>query len=527
MFLVPLHHQQYRMQVGHPFNFTQEIQDVPNTHKGRPNCLTANESHLSMASTPIPSRDEEEEEEHEEQESSSSKALLSFSTDTCHSYSSSSSSSSHKALIIITCIALALVCALAFLYLSSKNTASPSLLARPLIKLKRPVVVLVSSDGFRFGYQFKTPTPHISRLIANGTEAQEGLIPVFPSLTFPNHYSIVTGLYPAYHGIINNHFSDPLSGELFYMGSRDPKWWLGEPLWETVVKNGLNAATYFWPGSEVNKGPWTCPFHYCRNYNNSVSFEERVDAVLSYFDLPTPHIPDFITLYFEDPDHQGHKVGADHPAITQAVSRIDSMMGRLIQGLEDRGVFQDVTLIMVGDHGMVGTCDKKLIFLDDLAPWIDLPKDWVVTHTPVLAIRPPSGYDPSDVVAKMNQGLSSGNVENGNFLRVYLKEDLPSRLHYAASDRIAPIIGLVEEGFKVEQKRSKRQECGGSHGYDNAVFSMRTIFIGHGPQFARGRKIQSFENIEIYNLVTSILKITGAPNNGSASFADSVLLSAA
>ncbi|RYR19772.1 hypothetical protein Ahy_B03g064655 isoform I [Arachis hypogaea] len=127
----------------------------------------------------------------------------------------------------------------------------------------------------------------------------------------------------------------------------------------------------------------------------------------------------------------------------------------------------------------------------------------------------------------MNQGLSSGKVENGKYLKVYLKEDLPSRLHYSASDRIPPIIGLLEEGFKVKQKRSKNKECGGSHGYDNEFFSMRSIFIGHGPQFARGRKIPSFENVQIYNLVTFILNIKGAPNNGSASFAKDVLLSAA
>ncbi|KAL9330076.1 hypothetical protein ACSQ67_005079 [Phaseolus vulgaris] len=486
----------------------------------------------STKPTPLPTQDQDD------HDSPSSKALLSFSTDSSHSSSpsSSSSSSSSKALfitlIITTCIALSTSFAFAFLYFSSKpptssTTHTPSLLARPLSKLKRPVVLLVSSDGFRFGYQFKAPTPHISRLIANGTEAEAGLIPVFPSLTFPNHYSIATGLYPAYHGIINNHFTDPLSGEAFYMGSHDPKWWLGEPLWETVVNNGLKAATYFWPGSEVKKGLWTCPLNYCSQYNASVSFEERVDTVLGYFDLPSDQIPDFMTLYFEDPDHQGHKVGADDPEITEAVARIDSMMGRLIRGLEQRGVFEDVSVIMVGDHGMVGTCDKKLIFLDDLAPWIDVQKDWVVTHTPVLAIRPPSGHDASDVVAKMNEGLSSGKVDNGKFLKVYLKENLPSRLHYAASDRIAPIIGLIEEGFKVEQKRTKRQECGGSHGYDNAVFSMRTIFIGHGPQFARGKKIPSFENVEIYNLVTSILKIKGTANNGSALFAESVLLSAA
>ncbi|KAL5572490.1 hypothetical protein UlMin_022087 [Ulmus minor] len=470
----------------------------------------------------------------EEDRANPSTALLSFSTD---SSSSSIPDFRHKptttiifvSLILVCCVTFSAAVAFAFLFFSTPEkgidpiSASESV-ARSLSKLDHPVVLLISSDGFRFGYQFKTSTPNIHRLIANGTEADLGLIPVFPTLTFPNHYSIVTGLYPAYHGIINNRFFDPVSGEVFTMSSHEPKWWLGEPLWETVVKHGLKASTYFWPGSEVKKESWTCPKEFCQEYNGSVPFEERVDTVLSYFDLPSSEIPSFMTLYFEDPDHQGHQVGPDAPEITEAVGRIDSLIGKLIAGLEKRGVFDDVTVIMVGDHGMVGTCDKKLIFLEDLGPWIEIPKDWVQYYTPLLAIRPPDGVEPSDVVKKINEGLNSGKVDNGKNLKVYLKEELPSRLHYSDSDRIPPIIGLVGEGFKIEQKRTERKECGGAHGYDNAFFSMRTIFIGHGPQFARGRKIPSFENVQIYNLVTSILNIKGASNNGSLSFPNSVLL---
>ncbi|KAL7591871.1 hypothetical protein Lser_V15G32856 [Lactuca serriola] len=398
-------------------------------------------------------------------------------------------------------------------------------IARPLSKLTHPVVILISSDGFRFGYQFKTPTPNIHRLIKNGTEAETGLIPVYPTLTFPNHYSIATGLYPAYHGIINNQFIDPIAGDTFTFTSHEPKWWLGEPIWETIANQGLKAATYFWPGSEVKKGSWDCPVNFCAHYNESVPFEERVDTILHYFDLPNEEIPVFMTLYFEDPDHQGHHFGPDDPHVTKAVSNIDGLVGRLINGLEKRGVFEDVTIIMVGDHGMVATCDKKLIFLDDLASWIKIPKEWVQDYAPVLSIRPPSDQSPSEIVAKMNQGLRS--LKNDDKLKVYLKEDLPSRLHYWESDRIPPIIGLVDEGYNVEQKVSKSKECnkcGGLHGYDNAFFSMRSIFIGHGPRFARGRKVPSFENVQIYNLITSILNIHGASNNGSLSFAKSVLL---
>nr|KAJ0204332.1 hypothetical protein LSAT_V11C500259610 [Lactuca sativa] len=141
-------------------------------------------------------------------------------------------------------------------------------IARPLSKLTHPVVILISSNGFRFGYQFKTSTPNIHRLIKNGTEAETGFIPVYPTLTFPNHYSIAVGLYSAYHGIINNQFIDPIA----------------------------------------------------------VPFEERVDTILHYFDLPNEEIPVFMTLYFEDPDHQGHQFGPDDPHVTEVVSNIHGLI---------------------------------------------------------------------------------------------------------------------------------------------------------------------------------------------------------
>ncbi|XP_071729455.1 uncharacterized protein [Rutidosis leptorrhynchoides] len=461
-----------------------------------------------------------------------STSLLSFDTTSTTTTNTTTKPSTTTLLLIITLLTASAAVAFALLFFTAVATATNHhtssttalQISRPLTKLTRPTVILISSDGFRFGYQFKTQTPNIHKLINNGTEAQTGLIPVYPTLTFPNHYSIATGLYPAYHGIVNNKFIDPITHETFTMSSHEPKWWLGEPIWETISNHGLKAATYFWPGSEVKKGSWECPDKYCAPYNGSVPFEERVDTVLNYFDLNKNDIPVFMTLYFEDPDHQGHAVGPDDVEVTEAVGWIDGLIGRLINGLEKRGVFEDVTIILVGDHGMVGTCDQKLIFLDDLASWITIPEEWVQYYTPVLSIRPPLDQSASDIVKKMNQGLSSGKVKNGDKLKVYLKEDLPKRLHYWESDRIPPIIGLVEEGFTVEQKDLKSKECGGAHGYDNAFFSMRTIFIAHGPQFGRGIKVPSFENVQIYNLITSILNITGAANNGSLSFANTLLL---
>ncbi|CAF2069088.1 hypothetical protein Bca4012_087058 [Brassica carinata] len=409
----------------------------------------------------------------------------------------------------------------------SSNTWRP----HPSKKLTKPVVLLISSDGFRFGYQFKTETPNIDLLISRGTEAQTGLIPVFPSMTFPNHNSIATGLYPAYHGIIMNKFTDPVTGELFKR-NLDPKWWLGEPLWVTATNQGLKAATYFWPGADVHKGSWTCPKGFCKApYNVSVPLEERVDTILSYFDLPQSEIPDFMALYLEETDVQGHEYGPDDPRVTEAVTKIDKMIGRVIKGLKKRKVFSDVHVILLGDHGMVTNCDKKVIYIDDLADWIKIPADWIQDYSPVLVMNPRWGKDVknpgeknAEVVAKMNEALSSGKVENGEFLQVYLKEKLPERLHYSDSSRIPPIIGMVGEGLMVRQNRTNVQECYGDHGYDNMFFSMRSIFIGHGPRFRRGKKVPSFENVQIYNVVAEILGLRPAPNNGSSLFTRSLLM---
>ncbi|CAL9227349.1 unnamed protein product [Arabidopsis halleri] len=413
----------------------------------------------------------------------------------------------------------------------SDSTLSNARRPQPSKKLNKPVVLLISCDGFRFGYQFKTETPNIDLLISRGTEAKTGLIPVFPTMTFPNHYSIATGLYPASHGIIMNKFTDPVSGELFNR-NLNPKWWLGEPLWVTAVNQGLKAATYFWPGADVHKGSWNCPKGFCKApYNVSVPLEERVDTILNYFDLPESEIPDFMALYFDEPDIQGHEYGPDDPRVTQAVSKVDNMIGRIIRGLKKRKVFSDVHVILLGDHGMVTNCDKKVIYIDDLADWIKIPADWIQDYSPVLAMNPRWGKDVknpgeknAELVAKMNEALSSGKVANGEFLQVYLKENLPQRLHYSDSSRIPPIIGMVGEGLMVKQNRTYVQECSGTHGYDNMFFSMRSIFVGYGPRFRSGRKVPSFENVQVYNAVAEILGLRPAPNNGSSLFTRSLLL---
>ncbi|KAH7446374.1 hypothetical protein KP509_01G053000 [Ceratopteris richardii] len=366
--------------------------------------------------------------------------------------------------------------------------------------------------------------PNLERLRSSGCECIPGMSPVYPTLTFPNHYSIATGLYPAWHGIIANKFRDPKNGEKFKPGVIDPKWWLGEPIWETVVKNGLVAATVFWPGSDVSKGAWNCSLPLCYSYNSSMPYEERIDAVLKFFDLPDEDMPSFISLYLEEPDHTGHYFGPDDPHIDAAITFVDQMLGKVLDGLDERGIFEDVSIIFVSDHGMVGTCDTKSLYFEDFRPWLNISAEWADTLTPIFSLWPPDELDVVEVYQRLATALSSGMVENAEFLEVYLKEDLPSRLLYSSSERVQPIIGIVAEGYTLELNRTVNKKCGGAHGYDNALLSMRATFIAHGPQFGRGQKLPNFNNVEIYNLIASILGIEGAPNNGSSSFAETILL---
>ncbi|KAL2619907.1 hypothetical protein R1flu_000112 [Riccia fluitans] len=356
---------------------------------------------------------------------------------------------------------------------SSGTLETNSEKARDLEKLKQPLVILISYDGFRWGYTEKVPTPNIDSLVAEGTSAAKGLIPVYPSATFPNHYSIVTGLYPAWHGIIQNQFSDPVTGKIFKRGNNDPEWWLGEPLW--------------------------------------------------WVDLPDGERPSLITLYIGSPDAEGHNAGPDSPEVSAAITRVDSLLGRLVEGLKARRIYKDVTTILLGDHGMVQTCESKHIYVEDFAPWINISVSWVDIVGTQLSIRPPADVSIQEVYDKMVEALSSRKIRNGEHLQVYLREDLPERLHYSTG-RVQPIIGLVDESYNVAMTRNDVW-CGGVHGYDNAYQSMRSIFIARGPKIAKNRRVPSFENVQVYNFISNILNLENpAPNNGTLGFLSSVLL---
>lgn len=233
-----------------------------------------------------------------------------------------------------------------------------------------PALILISLDGFRWDYQQLTDTPHLDALAARGVQA-ESLIPVFPSKTFPSHYSIVTGLRPAEHGIVSNNMRDPAWEGDFRIGTDElvkGRWWGGEPIWTTANNNGLVTASYFWPGSDALINGDRPRYFY--PYDGSVSYEQRVDQVLAWLELPAAERPSFITLYFSDPNDTSHDVGPEAPAALVAVRRVDVMVGRLVQGLEDRGLLMSTNIVVTSDHGMTLMDPERDILLDDFVEFL-------------------------------------------------------------------------------------------------------------------------------------------------------------
>jgi predicted AlkP superfamily pyrophosphatase or phosphodiesterase len=371
----------------------------------------------------------------------------------------------------------------------------------------RPTVLLISIDGFRWDYLQHARTPNLHRLMKEGAAA-EALIPSFPTKTFPNHYTIVTGLYPEHHGIIANNFWDPATKKKFSMDNRDVvqdgHFWGGEPIWVTAQLQGQKTAPMFWPGSEADiKGVRPT---YFLTFEKNMSHQLKVKQFLSWLDLPQVDRPTFFTLYFEDVDNAGHDFGPGSPELTQALEKVDRTIGKILSALEQRGIADKINIIVVSDHGMVKVDPANQIFVED---YIDVATVRISDWSPVLMLS--AGNDTEATIAKLRK------VPH---LKVYRKGELPARLHFAASDRIPEIIALADPGWSITTRKrlaERKKPARGEHGYDNADKDTWGIFIARGPAFRRGRRIRPFANIHIYSALCSILGLQPAPNDGSLS----------
>src|SRR3954451_13206185 len=372
-----------------------------------------------------------------------------------------------------------------------------------------PIVVLIGLDGFHPSYLSRPPSRHLRELARQGVQAR-WMTPVFPSLTFPNFYSIATGLYPEDHGIVSNTMVDSALGS-FSLRDRssveDPRWWGGEPIWVTAVKQNQRAATYFWPGSEAQIKR-VRPTYY-KLYDSSVPDAARVWQVLQWLSLPAAQAPSLVTLYFNDVDDAGHRFGPNAPETDSAIARVDSAVGALMDGLDQRGLSGKVNLIVVSDHGQAGVAPDHLIHLEQ---FIDTAAVNLVDQGPIVSLSPKSGRA-DEIIARLRRAPH---------LKVYRKSEIPAGLHYRAHSRIQPIVAIADEGW-IATVRKAGPGPRGMHGYPPDLPSMRALFLARGPAFARGAVVPPFQNIHVYDLIAHILRLTPAANDGSLDSVRAVL----
>ncbi|XP_039593669.1 ectonucleotide pyrophosphatase/phosphodiesterase family member 1-like [Polypterus senegalus] len=377
----------------------------------------------------------------------------------------------------------------------------------------QPPVILFSLDGFRSEYlERKTiKVPAIKKLKSCGVSPPY-MIPVYPTKTFPNHFTIVTGLYPESHGIIDNRMYDPSRNASFSLKDKEkfvPSWYLGEPVWLTAKYNGLKSGTYFWPGSDVNISG-SFPDKYMK-FNKSKDFEERLYTILHWLALPKGERPDFYTLYLDEPDTSGHKYGPSSRQVEDALKRVDKIVEMLMDGLKQMKLHKCANVVLVSDHGMEeSTCEKSVI----LSEFIPNTDDFVMRTGAAGRLMPTdlsvySTYDYKNLMDNLTCKTSHQSFTP------YMKENLPKRFHYAHSPRIGPLNFYMKAGWQAGLVKKDVYCSGGFHGSDNLFRNMRAIFIGYGPLFKFKTKVEPFENIEIYNLLCDLLNIAPAQNNGT------------
>ncbi len=385
---------------------------------------------------------------------------------------------------------------------------------------KTPYVILVSFDGFRYDYVSKYNLPNFKAFIRDGAAA-EALIPSFPSKTFPNHYTLVTGLYPGHHGLVDNQFYDEHQNKPYTMKTReaviDSTFYGGVPIWRLAKKNNIVSASYFWVGSEIPDKALQPEYFY--NYDMSVPFIQRVDQVIDWLKLPEKERPHLITLYFSSPDTEAHRFGPDSQETERSLMSIDSLLGKLISGVERTHL--PVNMILVSDHGMYQLTDKPetYIFIDELI-------------APASGLKVFNGGTQAHIYTRSDAQTDSlylalKKVESG--FSVFRQRDFHADWHYN-HPRAGDVLMVAQPGKYILSGDRERHAASGNsggtfgvHGYDPAaVTEMRGIFYAKGPNI-RKATVPAFQNIHVYPLIASILGMKTGKIDGDAAVLKPIL----
>jgi predicted AlkP superfamily pyrophosphatase or phosphodiesterase len=367
---------------------------------------------------------------------------------------------------------------------------------------KKPYVVLVSLDGFRYDYAERYGAKNLHALATQGASAPEGMIPVYPSLTFPNHYSIVTGLYPEHHGIVAMSFYDPKRKRRYAFNdpsaNSEGSWYGGVPLWSLAEKQGMRSACFFWPGSEAEIAGER-PSYYL-HFDDHFPDDARIQQVVAWLRLPSARRPHFITLYYSNVDHAGHEFGPDSLQTAEAVRHVDDLVGMLEAKLKELAL--PIDLFVVSDHGMENIAGN----------WIDLDHyaDLSAFQTEGMLLYSSSESDTEKLYEHL-KGASDKFV-------AYRRRDVPQTLHYDENEREGDPVVVATGPYAIRAHGTNPADTvpknKGGHGFDPQFQTMRAIFYAIGPDIRPNTTVPAFENVNIYPLIAKILGLDTTPTDG-------------
>ncbi len=372
-------------------------------------------------------------------------------------------------------------------------------------------VLLVSLDAFRWDYADIYNTPNLDKLAEDGVKADR-MFSSFPTNTFPNHYSIATGLYPDHHGLINNSFSAPDLGMFYRMGDRsaveNADFYGGEPMWVTAEKQGVKAASFFWVGSEAPVGG----IHpsYWKKYDGSTGYVERIDTVVKWLGYPEEQRPELVTLYFDEPDATSHDFGPVSEETKVVVEKLDSLIGVLRNKLIALPYGDRINLIVLSDHGMASVSPDKYVNLKSLVP--DRMIASISGGNPVYLINPSEGKADSILLL----------LNNSKGVRAWRKSQLPQKWNYGTHSRIPEIVVVADSSWSIGTRPSASSNKG-AHGYDNYNPELFSIFYAAGPAFKKNFTFRELKNVDVYNLVCRIIDIKPSPNDGNSKIVRKIL----
>ncbi|MHA6289149.1 alkaline phosphatase family protein [Maricaulis sp. CAU 1757] len=403
---------------------------------------------------------------------------------------------------------------LIFLLLSACMHRGPAV--SPAADTPPPIVLMIGLDGLRADALDDWDTPHLDALAARGVRA-EHMVPVMPTKTFTNFYTLATGLYPEHHGMVSNAPYDRSLDTVFSnrAHSGDPRWWQGEPIWTLAERQGLTAHIMFWPGNEAPQdGIRPSVWH---PYDHDLPYPDRIAEVLSWFDVPVDEQPAFGAVYFDHVDSVAHRHGPGSAEEGEAVALVDTLVGQIVEGLETRGVLHRTHIIVVSDHGVTAVSPDRVIRLDTLASLDGL-------FIPEFSGRYGAGlepfvmaYGPPETARQVRDALNASDVP----LTAYLPSDMPEAWQFNHPDRGPDLFILADPGWAVTLAATDVEGdawmsgLSGNHGFDNRLPEMAAVLIAAGPAWPDGQVVEPVANTAVYGLAACLLGLEAPAHDGS------------